>query len=361
VGASGCVVRPLWASRIPGRLVRREGCVRRGGGSNAAMHGASPVDRRRFLGVGVGFASTFFLRGPLASVLRPRKPLFEISLAQWSLHRTLRKKEIDNLDFPKKAKSFGIAAVEYVNSFWQDKARDAKYLTELKSRCDGEGVRSVLIMCDGEGALGDPKAEARTKAVENHHRWIEAAKALGCHSIRVNAQSSGTYDEQQKFAADGLHRLCEYGDTFAIDVIVENHGGLSSNGKWLAGTLKMADHARCGALPDFGNFRVSDKEEYDRYVGTDELMPFARGVSAKSHEFDAAGNEVRTDYARMLDIVVGKHGWRGCIGVEYEGDKHSEDEGIVLTRKLLERLRETMTQKLEAEAKAAKDAKKDGK
>lgn len=319
----------------------------------AGMDPSLVLDRRRFVGLAAGCAGALYLGSPARAAARLAGPLFDLSLAQWSLHRALRKKELDNLDFPKRAKSYGIGAVEYVNSFWADKARDAKYLTELKQRCDGEGVRSLLIMCDGEGALGDPDEERRKQAVANHHRWIEAAKALGCHSIRVNAQSSGSYEEQQKLAADGLHRLCEYGDKFGIDVIVENHGGLSSNGKWLAATLKLADHARCGALPDFGNFRVSDKEEYDRYVGVDELMPFARGVSAKSHDFDDAGNETHTDYFRMLEIVVGKHGYRGCIGIEYEGGKLSEEQGILATKKLLERVREAMQRQRDEQAKKA--------
>src|SRR5262245_41621338 len=292
------------------------------------------VDRRSFLGMSATAVGGSCLPGVYSTwsqFLKLRALLFEISLAEWSLHRALRNKELDHLDFPKKAKSFGIAAVEYVNSFWKDKARDEKYLAELRKRCEGEGTKSLLIMCDGEGALGDPDDQKRKVAIENHHKWIEAAAALGCHSIRVNAQSSGSYEEQQKLAADGLHRLCEYGDKFAIHVIVENHGGLSSNGKWLSETLALAKHPRCGSLPDFGNFRVSDKEEYDRYLGIDQLMPFARGVSAKSHDFDEQGNETHTDYVRMLEIVVGKHGWRGHIGVEYEGDKLSEDEGIRAT------------------------------
>jgi sugar phosphate isomerase/epimerase len=319
------------------------------------------VDRRCFLGMSASAVGVACLPGgyPARSrLLQPWAPLFEISLAEWSLHRALRNKELDHLDFPEKAKSFGIAAVEYVNSFWKDKARDAKYVAELKKRCEGEGTKSLLIMCDGEGALGDPDEQKRKTAIENHHKWVEAAAGLGCHSIRVNAQSSGSYEEQQKLAADGLHRLCEYGDKHAINVIVENHGGLSSNGKWLSETLALAKHPRCGSLPDFGNFRVSDKEEYDRYLGIDQLMPFARGVSAKSHDFDEQGNEIHTDYARMLEIVVGKHAWRGHIGIEYEGSKVSEDDGIRATRKLLERVRDAMQAKLDERAKAAG---KDGK
>ena len=327
----------------------------------AAMDSSSSrVDRRRFLvGVG-GFCGAFGLSGSASAaslvdrLLAPRRELFPISLAQWSLHKALFDKKLDNLDFPAKAASFGCTGVEYVNTFWRDKATDAKYVAELKKRCADAGVSSVLIMCDGEGALGDPKEAARKKAVENHHKWVDAARELGCHAIRVNAQSSGSYEEQQKLAADGLRALCEYGDKAGIDVIVENHGGLSSNGKWLAATLKMVDHKRCGALPDFGNFRVSDKEQYDRYLGVDELMPFARGVSAKSHDFDDKGEEIHTDYHRMLEIVVVKHGWTGFVGIEYEGGKLSEDDGIVATRKLLERVRAELAAKAAGKQGGAK-------
>ena len=327
----------------------------------AAMDSSSSrVDRRRFLvGVG-GLCGTIGLSGSASAaslvdrLLLPRRELFPISLAQWSLHEALFDKKLDNLDFPAKAASFGCTGVEYVNTFWRDKATDAKYVAELKKRCADAGVKSVLIMCDGEGALGDPKDAARKKAVENHHKWVDAARELGCHAIRVNAQSSGSYEEQQKLAADGLRALCEYGDKAGIDVIVENHGGLSSNGKWLAETLKKVDHKRCGALPDFGNFRVSDKEQYDRYQGVDELMPFARGVSAKSHDFDDQGEEIHTDYHRMLEIVVVKHGWTGFVGIEYEGGKLSEDDGIVATRKLLERVRAELAAKAAAKQGGAK-------
>lgn len=268
-------------------------------------------------------------------------PLFRISLAQWSLHRTLFAGRLDHLDFPKAARQeFGIDAVEYVNVFWQKK-RDPEYNRELRKRCDDLGVRSVLIMCDGEGALGDPDEARRRQAVENHRKWLDAAAALGCHSIRVNAHSGGTYDEQRDRAADGLRKLCELADPMGLYVIVENHGGLSSNGAWLAAVMKQVDHRRAGTLPDFGNFRVSDKEVYDRYRGTEELMPFARGVSAKSYDFDDAGNETTIDYRRMMKIVLGA-GYSGHVGVEYEGGRLSEAEGILATRRLLERIRDEL-------------------
>jgi L-ribulose-5-phosphate 3-epimerase len=303
-------------------------------------------DRRSFLksaaaaGAAVGMGA---LPQCALSAAEEKKPLFKISLAEWSFHRAINdKKTMTNLDFPVVAKrDFGIDGIEYVNQFFMDKARDDTYLNELKKRCADNGVTSVLIMCDNEGYLGDPDPAKRAKAVENHHKWIDAAKFLGCHSIRVNAHSSGSYEEQQKLAADGLSRLNEYGLKHGIGVIVENHGGLSSNGRWLAGVMKMVDSKNCGTLPDFGNFQVSNDEEYDRYKGVAELMPFAKGVSAKSRQFDADGNEVQTDYFRIMKIVLdaGYHGW---VGIEWEGGKPDEMEGVRLTQRLLERVRDKL-------------------
>ena len=264
-------------------------------------------------------------------------PLFRISLAEWSLHRTIFAGKLDNLDFPRAAKEqFGIAAVEYVNQFFKDKAKDAVYLADLAKRADDHGVTNVLIMCDGLGNLGDPDNAARTKAIENHFPWVEAAKRLGCHSIRVNAASKGTPEEQQKLAADGLSRLSDYASQMDMAVLVENHGGLSSNGEWLSGVIQLVSKPNCGTLPDFGNFH-----DYDRYRGVEELLPFAKAISAKSHEFDADGNEVRTDYRRMLQLVAAA-GYRGWVGIEYEGKALPEPEGILATKKLLERVREEL-------------------
>ena len=308
------------------------------------------LSRRGVIKVGAAWAAVA-AAGAVAPVGKLRaaadvKAPFKVSLAQWSLHRALGKggkKTLDNLDFAKTAKGLGIEAVEYVNQFFMDKAKDAAYIEEMRKRAEGEGVRSLLIMCDGEGRLGDPDEKKRTQAVENHYKWVEAAKALGCHSIRVNAASAGSFEEQAKLAADGLRRLTEFGDKHGLNVIVENHGGLSSNGQWLAQVIKAVGHARCGTLPDFGNFRVSKTEEYDRYKGVQELMPFARGVSAKSHDFDEKGNEVHTDYPRMIKIVMdhAPEGWVATgkyIGVEFEGGKVDEITGIKLTKALLERV-----------------------
>jgi L-ribulose-5-phosphate 3-epimerase len=260
-----------------------------------------------------------------------------ISLAQWSLHRELGAGKLDPIDFPRITREVsGLDAVEYVNSFYRPWATDEAYFTRLRRRCDELGVRSLLIMCDGEGALGDANEAGRRQAVENHRKWLDAARILGCHAIRVNAQSSGTYDQQLTRAADGLAQLGRVAEPYKLDVIVENHGGLSSNGAWLAGVMKKVGRPNVGTLPDFGNFHLGGDTWYDRYKGVEELMPFAKAVSAKSHEFDDGGNEVRTDYQRMMKIVR-KAGYTGYVGIEWEGGSPSEREGILLTKRLLER------------------------
>jgi sugar phosphate isomerase/epimerase len=273
---------------------------------------------------------------------------FKISLAEWSLHRALQSGQLTNLDFPAKAKNdFGIDAVEYVNQFFMDKAQDKTYLGELKKRCDDLGVTSVLIMCDNEGYMADADAAKRLQAVQNHYKWVDAAQFLGCHAIRVNCFGEGTAEDVAKAGADGLRRLSEYAQQAGIHVIVENHGGYSSNGQWLAGVMKAVGMANCGTLPDFGNFCIRREkgdmwespcvEWYDRYQGVEEIMPFAKGVSAKTYQFDAEGNCIESDYARMLPIVK-QAGYTGYIGIEYEGSDLSEEQGIRATKALLERV-----------------------
>lgn len=271
-----------------------------------------------------------------------KAPFFDISLAQWSLHRAygIRGGEptLDPLYFAQTThETFDINAIEYVNIFYFDKAEDQNYLNELKNVADNEGVTSVLMMCDREGALGDADENARQEAVENHYKWVEFSKFLGCHAIRVNAQSTGSYEEQMERAADGLRKLTEYAAEENMNVIVENHGGLSSNGQWLADTIAMVDHPNCGTLPDFGNFRISEDEIFDYYEGTELLMPYAKGVSAKSHEFDEEGNEANLDYMRLMQIVKDA-GYSGYVGIEYEGEELSEEEGILATKELLLRV-----------------------
>ncbi|KAA3614451.1 MAG: sugar phosphate isomerase/epimerase [Planctomycetota bacterium] len=300
--------------------------------------------RRRFLQSSLGFGAALCLPRSLTGF--PRELPFQISLAQWSLHRHFwgtQGSDLDNLDFAATTRGLGLEAVEYVNSFFFDKVKDAAYLKEMKKRAKEEGVRSLLIMCDRIGSLGHAEAGERKKAIEGHFPWVEAAAFLGCHSIRVNAHSTGKgFEEQQKLAADGLARLTEYAAQRNINVIVENHGGLSSNGAWLAGVMKRVDHPRCGTLPDFGNFNLGGGKQYDRYQGVKELMPYAKAVSAKSHDFDEQGNEIHTDYFRMMKIVLDA-GYRGFVGIEYEGGKLDEMSGIQATKALLERVQRALS------------------
>lgn len=303
------------------------------------------------------------------------RPLYEISLAQWSLNRQFfsflgnqrgrNAERLDPQDFAIIAKrDFDVSGVEYVNQFYTEAVNDPGYLAELKKKAAGEGVRNVLIMCDGEGNLGDPDFKRRITSVRNHIKWLEWAQALECHSIRVNARSDDklSYGEQMKLAADGLRRLSEIGDTYDLNIIVENHGGLSSHGRWLAGVMEMVDHPRCGTLPDFGNFRgvvggrargssgpaptakrTSGSLDYDQYLGTYELMPFAKGVSAKTFEFDSQGFETTIDYRRIMGIVCDpQFEFSGYVGIEFEGEGEST-EGIRKTKALLEKVRDELT------------------
>ncbi|WP_234733964.1 TIM barrel protein [Tellurirhabdus bombi] len=281
-----------------------------------------------------------------------KKMFFEISLAEWSLNKELRNKKLTNLDFPVVAKKdFGIDIVEYVNQFFQDKAKDTAYLNELLKRCKDNGVRNHLIMIDNEGGLAETDAAKRNEAVENHKKWVECAKYLGCKTIRVNSFGRGTREEVAKAAVEGLSKLGEFAKPVGINIIVENHGGYSSDGQWLANVMKQVGMKNVGTLPDFGNFCIkrSDgsewggkcQEEYDRYQGVTEMMPYAKGVSAKAHDFDAAGNSTDIDYNRMMKIVKDS-GFKGIVGIEYEGSTLDAYEGIRKTKALLERVGATV-------------------
>jgi len=306
------------------------------------------ASRRHFLRQAATVAATAAVAPHAIASELARQPFFEISLAQWSLHKALFSKKIDNLDFPAIAKKdYGISVVEYVNQFFKDKAEDTKYLGSLLQRCRDHGVRNHLIMVDGEGELGAPNQAERLKAVENHYKWVDAATFLGCRTIRVNAFGKGSAAEVQAAAIDGLRRLSEYAQKQKINIIVENHGSYTSDGQWLLRTIRQVDKPGVGILPDFGNFCIRRDtgelyqgtclESYDKNQAIQEWMPVAKGVSAKTFEFDAAGNCVETDYYKMFRIIR-ESGFTGYVGIEYEGEKLSEDEGIRKTKALLEKV-----------------------
>lgn len=322
------------------------------------MKSDSVATRRSFLQSAVALGALGLAQPLVSRAAAAKKEPFKIGLAQWSLNKRFLKRPgaepLDHLEFAKIARSVGIDGIEYVNQMFKDKAKDQAYLGEMKKRATGEGVKSLLIMCDGEGNLGAPQEAQRAKTVENHVKWLDAAQFLGCHSIRVNAASDGklSWDEQAKLAADGLHKLCVEGDKRGLWVVVENHGGLSSNGKWLTQVMKLADHKRVGILPDFGNFYTNRQtgEMYNPYQGLREFMPWVKeSVSAKSWDWDTGagkfytesrreGSEMTLDFERLLRIVTGA-GFHGYVSIEYEGAKHSEIDGIRRTKQALDEIR----------------------
>ncbi len=281
-----------------------------------------------------------------------KTPFFKLSLAQWSFHKAIRSGEMSPLDFAQKASELGFEGIEYVSQLYKEELKndpDPKVamqilLDTLKMKSKKYGVKNVLIMVDGEGDLGAPDSEQRDKVVENHKKWVDAAAFLGCHSIRVNAKGKGTADEVATAVVDGLSKLSIYAEKKGINIIVENHGGYSSNGEWLVNVMKTVGKSNVGTLPDFGNFcqtigygSINDKnckEAYDIYKGVREMMPYAKAVSAKSYDFDENGNQTKIDYVKMLQIVKDA-GYTNYIGVEYEGENLSEKDGIIATKELM--------------------------
>lgn len=268
---------------------------------------------------------------------KERNLFFKIAVSQFSFASQFWTKQLDPLDFSAKAKELGITGLDYCSMFFADKAKNMEFLNELKKRSADNGSYNLRIMVDllGEpGSLGNLDEKLRLKQVESHYQWMDAAAVLGCPMIRVNVEGEGNPADVTKAAVDSLGRLIEYGGKQQIDVIVENHVGISCNGAWLAGVMKEVNNHHCGTLADFGNFCVKRTkpetndiagymkttclEEYDRYKGITELMPYAKGVHAKTHFFDADGNDKETDFNRMFKIIR-QSGFNGWVSIEYEG------------------------------------------
>lgn len=313
------------------------------------------TNRREFLlqagSLAFGLSSISSFSKGLQIPFETKDSFFTISLAEWSLHRTINSGQMTNLDFPEVAKKvYGIDVVEYVNGFFMDKAEDTKYLNELLMRCKDNGVKNHLIMCDDEGPLADPDDKKRNKAVENHYKWVDAAKHLGCITIRVNTYGEGSPEDIQSAAVDGLQKLGEYASEENINVIVENHGGISSDGNWVEQLMKRINKPNIGTLPDFGIFCMEystgpDRKcvlDYDRYKGVSQMMPFAKGISAKTRDFDEQGNCIETDYPKMMKIVKDM-GFTGYAGIEFEGKNCTEEEGIKKTKLLLKKVAKNLT------------------
>ncbi len=271
----------------------------------------------------------------------------KMSLAQWSIHRALDSGTLRAENFAAIAKNdFGITAIEYVNGFYKQQASDKAFWVKMRATADSLSVKSLLIMVDDEGDLGNPDPEERKKAVENHFKWVDAASILGCHSIRINAFGQGSRADVQLAMVDALKQLCTYALKDSINVLIENHGLYSSDGQWVAEIIQQVNMSNCGTLPDFGNWCTAVKwgstqdgkceEVYDRYKGVSEMLPYAHGVSAKSYAFNDQGEETIIDYGKMLKIVK-ESDFSGYVGIEYEGSPLSERDGILATKALLEK------------------------
>ena len=278
-------------------------------------------------------------------------PFFRLSLAQWSLHKAIEDGKLNPYDFAAKASDLGFEGVEYVSQLYTDVMKSKNKPAALKNfiatsnaKAKEHDIENVLIMIDEEGDLAVSNKLERTTAINNHKAWIETAAAMDCHSIRINLFGENNEEKWKDYSADSMRQLGEYGAAFNVNILVENHGYLSSNSALVMEMLAQVNLANCGTLPDFGNFCLEREggerwgtkciREYDRYKGVEELLPKAFAVSAKSHDFDAEGNEINTDYSRMLSLVK-QSGYTGFIGVEYEGEKMNEIDGILATKNLL--------------------------
>jgi sugar phosphate isomerase/epimerase len=275
------------------------------------------------------------------------KPFFKLSLAQWSLHRFVNEQDGDPFQFAPMAKEMGFEGLEYVSQLYNDQIEKLGFDTvidSLKTMSELNGMRNVLIMIDHEGDLADPNEDVRNQAVENHKRWVDAAQKLGCHSIRVNTFGTNDPEVWKTTVVDGLKKLSEYAATKNINVLCENHGWLSSDTPKLMEAIHAVNMPNCGTLPDFGNWCIKRKdgeqwgdcvEEYpDKYQGIEMMLTAAKAVSAKSYDFDEQGNETTLDYPRILQLVKNS-GYTNFIGVEYEGTRLKEKEGIMATKNLL--------------------------
>ena len=276
-----------------------------------------------------------------------KDPFFKISLAQWSLHAPIVEGKMSPMDFAQKANEMGFEGIEYVSQLYTKKlasypdqktAMDSLVKT-LKAKSKQYGVKNVLIMIDNEGDLASADSNVRDEAVEKHKKWVDAAATLGCHAVRVNLNGAKEEKAWKEASVDGLTKLSQYAAEKDIEVLVENHGGFSSNAALLMDVMNTVDLDNCGTLPDFGNFCIERSEdgcaeEYPRYKGIEEMMPKAMAVSAKTYAFNDAGEETSMDYSKIMQIVKDA-GYTGFIGIEYEGDELTPEQGIDLTRDLL--------------------------
>jgi len=282
---------------------------------------------------------------PLIARTAQQKAL-QISLAQWSLHRSFNDGILDPVDFASIAREkYKIDAVEFVNGFYHDKATDEMFWNKMKARSADAGVKNLVLMVDDEGDLGSASEKKRLESVENHYKWVHAAKLMGCHTMRVNAFGDADREIFRMAIMDAMSRLADYAAKSGINIVIENHGLFSSDAALIAEIIKEVNRPNFGSFPDFGNWCLSAKwgttqgdcdKVYDRYQGVAELLPYAKALSAKSYNFNEEGEDTKIDYYKMMKIVK-ESDYNGYIGIEYEGMEKSEHEGILITKELMKK------------------------
>ena len=308
------------------------------------------MKRRKFNKIVSSLSSGIILSNGYSCSNLNKVDKYGISLAQWSLHKMIKiDKTLNPIDFAQKSKELGYDAIEYVSTLYRpilEKMSIKEMTKKLINKSKEHDVKNLLIMVDDEGNLSSSNLSEIKEAIDKHKRWIEMASKLECHSVRVNLEGEDQLNKWKDNSIKGLSLLSEFASNYNINIIVENHGGNSSIGKELAEVIKNVNLDNCGTLPDFGNFCIKRKNgslydgpcdiEYDKYEGMRNLMPYAKAVSAKSYDFDPFGNETTIDFKKMMDIVD-EFNYNGYLGIEYEGNNHSEINGIELTKKLIQK------------------------
>jgi len=308
------------------------------------------MKRRKFNKIVSSLSSGIILSNGYSCSNLNKVDKYGISLAQWSLHKMIKiDKTLNPIDFAQKSKELGFDAIEYVSTLYRpilEKMSIKEMTKKLINKSKEHDVKNLLIMVDDEGNLSSSNLSEIKEAIDKHKRWIEMASKLECHSVRVNLEGEDQLDKWKDNSIKGLSLLSEFASNYNVNIIVENHGGNSSIGKELAEVIKNVNLDNCGTLPDFGNFCIKRKNgslydgpcdiEYDKYEGMRNLMPYAKAVSAKSYDFDPFGNETTIDFKKMMDIVD-EFNYNGYLGIEYEGNNHSEINGIELTKKLIQK------------------------
>ena len=323
--------------------------------------------RRKFLKNTFSVYSTTLL-APNLFANNIDKSKLDIGLQMYSFAPLIMQGKFDLLGFPDLVKNtYGINGAEYWSIPFMGRENDKDFLNDIKRRSDDNGVDNLIILVDdidiktmqSGPSLASSNKNDRDTAIDYHKKWIDVAKEIGCHSIRVNLKSDESDNKKiLDNSSESISRLIEFSKQDNISIVIENHGGITADADWLVSLIKNVDNKYVGTLPDFGdyNFCVDRgalnfddigkvcKNQYDKYLGVKKLMPYAKGVSAKSHEFGKDGEELSTNYSRMIKIIS-ESNYKGYITIEYEGAMMgmfggegtylNPHEGILATKKLI--------------------------